>query len=193
MDTIFCILSSAHIRKSNRPSPRQQWKDRHLLVRCSQLFLAWIEAVKHLKLLSDNTEKNGTFIPPPLSTANQQTIFSSTFVCQAAFFFFVWKADEQVNECPVATGQRATCQQLELSGSRMVRVWGALITQTQRVFKLQSLFYVWWQRVPMIRHCSQANSRLNTPVKELPNPWAWNFYLPAHCSLVGSPTWASGK
>lgn len=34
---------------------------------------------------------------------------------------------------------------------------------------------------------------LNIPVKELPSPCAWNFYLTGHCSLVGRPTWASGK
>lgn len=38
-----------------------------------------------------------------------------------------------------------------------------------------------------------GDSPPNTPVKELPNPCAWNFYFPGHCSLVEGPTWASGK
>lgn len=75
------------------------------------LFLVWIEAVKHLKLPSDNTENTGIFsffffFFLSLQQINRIYSLFLHLVCQAAFF--VWKADERVNECHVSTGQTAT-------------------------------------------------------------------------------------
>lgn len=156
------------------------------------LFLVWIEAVKHLKLPSDNTENTGIF---------SFFFFSSLYSKSTEYilFFYIWSAkqhflyERQMNESMNAM----YLQDRQLPAGYAGLKWksrdhgmGALITQIQRIFKVQSLFAEGPSDSSLV---PGGKSPLNTPVKELPSPCAWKFYLTGHCSLVGRPTWASGR
>lgn len=72
-------------------------------------------------------------------------------VCQAAFF--VWKADERVNECHVSTGQTATPPATrDLSESHVITVWERLSLKSKGFSKYSHCL----QKVPVILHWSQV-------------------------------------
>lgn len=156
------------------------------------LFLVWIEAVKHLKLPSDNTENTGIFLFffSSLSTANQQNIFSfSTFGLPSSIFLYERQMNESMNAIYLQDWQLPasyagikgkSCDQ----GMRSPYHSNPKDFQTTVIVCRRSQ---WFFTVPRWQY------PLNIPVKELPSPCAWNFYLTGHCSLVGRPTWASGK
>lgn len=101
MGTISCVLS----KFCNRASPNQQSKERRLFVGCVQFFLLWINAVKRLKLPSDNTAHLQSFLS--VSAANQQTMSSSPTFCLTSSVYYI-KTDEQVNEFSAETAQIVT-------------------------------------------------------------------------------------
>lgn len=118
------------------------------------LFLVWIEAVKHLKLPSDNTENTGifSFFFFPLSTANQQNIFSfSTFGLPSSIFCMKGRWTSQWMPCIYRTDSYPPATR-DLSESHVITVWERLSLKSKGFSKYSHCL----QKVPVILHWSQV-------------------------------------